>query len=98
MANIPTLQASTGGVNFDSESKLVFVNETKAMLLRWSQRVSTDNFSESKLTLLTYRREKVSNGLDDLKAAIYACPSLADDGIHSDHGYLYTCDNPLGPP
>ncbi len=21
-----------------------------------------------------------------------------DDGIHSDHGYLDTCDNPLGPP
>ncbi len=20
------------------------------------------------------------------------------DGIHSDHGYLDTCDNPLGPP
>ncbi len=23
---------------------------------------------------------------------------LIDDGIHSDHGYLDTCDNPLGPP
>ncbi len=21
-----------------------------------------------------------------------------DDGIHLDHGYLDTCDNPLGPP
>ncbi len=34
------------------------------------------------------------NGLDDLKAAIYACPNHTDDGIHSDHGYLDTCDNP----
>ncbi len=39
---------------------------------------------------------EVSNGLDDLKAAIYACPNHI--GIHSDHGYLDTCDNPLGPP
>ncbi len=34
-------------------------------------------------------------------AAIYACPNDADDGIqgiHSDHGYLDTCGNPLGPP
>ncbi len=39
-----------------------------------------------------------SNGLDDLKAAIYACPNHTDDGIYSDHGYLDTLDNPLGPP
>ncbi len=37
-------------------------------------------------------------GLDHLKAAIYACPNHTDDGIHSEHGYLDTCDNPLGPP
>ena len=30
------------------------------------------------------------------KAAIYACPNHTDGGIHSDHGYLDTCDNPLG--
>ena len=50
--------------------------------------VITDIFSESKLRL-------VSNGLDDLKAAIYACPNHTDDGIHSDHGYLDTGDNCL---
>ncbi len=38
------------------------------------------------------------NGLYDLKAAIYACPNHTDDGMHSDHGYLDTCNNPLGPP
>ena len=38
------------------------------------------------------------NGLDDLKTTIYACPNHTDDGIHSDHGFLDTCDNPLGPP
>ncbi len=41
---------------------------------------------------------KVSNGLDDLKAAIYACPNHIDDDIHSDQGYLDTWDNPAGPP
>ncbi len=41
---------------------------------------------------------EVSNGLDDLKAAIYACPNHTEDGIYSDHGYLDTLDNPLGPP
>ena len=41
---------------------------------------------------------KVSNGLDDLKDAIYACPNHTDDSIHSDHGYLDTCNNPLAPP
>ncbi len=40
----------------------------------------------------------VSYGLDDVKAAIYACPNNTDDGMHSDHGYLDTCNNPLGPP
>ncbi len=35
--------------------------------------------------------------LDDLWAAIYDCPNHTDDGIHSDHGYLDTYDNPLGP-
>ncbi len=34
---------------------------------------------------------------NDLEAAIYACPNHADDGIHSDHGYLDTFDNHLGP-
>ena len=38
------------------------------------------------------------SGLDDFKAAIYACPNHTDDDIHSDHGYLDTCYNPLGPP
>ncbi len=38
------------------------------------------------------------NGLNDLKAAIYAYPNHTDDGMHSDHGYLDTCNNPLGPP
>ncbi len=28
----------------------------------------------------------VFNGLEDLKAAIYAGPNHTDDGIHSDHG------------
>ncbi len=28
----------------------------------------------------------------------YACPNHTDDGIHSDHGYLDICNNPLGPP
>ncbi len=37
-------------------------------------------------------------GLDDLKAAIYACQNDTDDGIYSGHGYLDTLDNPLGPP
>ncbi len=41
---------------------------------------------------------KTYNGLDDLKAAIYACPKHTDDAIHSDPGYLDTCANPLGPP
>ncbi len=41
------------------------------------------------LKVKTYRREK---------AAIYAFPNHTDDGVHSDHGYLDTCDNPLGPP
>ncbi len=27
-----------------------------------------------------------------------ACPNHTDDGMHSDHGYLDTCNNPLGPP
>ena len=40
----------------------------------------------------------VSNGLDDLKGAIDACPNHTDGGIHSDHGYLDTYNNPLGPP
>ncbi len=31
---------------------------------------------------------RVSNGLDDLKAAIYACTNHTDDGMHSDHGLL----------
>ncbi len=39
-----------------------------------------------------------TNGVDHLKAAICACPNHTDDGIHSDHGYLDTCHNPLGPP
>ena len=29
---------------------------------------------------------------------IYACPNHTDDDIPSDHGYLDTCNNPLGPP
>ena len=33
-----------------------------------------------------------------LKAATYACPNHTDDGIYSDHGYLDTLDNLLGPP
>ena len=41
---------------------------------------------------------KVSNGLDDFKVALYICPNHIDDGIYSDHGYLDTLDNPLGPP
>ena len=40
----------------------------------------------------------VSNGLDDLKAAIYGCPNHTDDAIHSDHGYLDTWDNTAGQP
>ncbi len=36
--------------------------------------------------------------VNTVKAAIYACSNHADDGIHSDPGYLDTCDNPLGPP
>ncbi len=39
-----------------------------------------------------------SNSLDDLRAAIYACPNHTDDGVHVDHGYLDTLDNPIGPP
>ncbi len=41
---------------------------------------------------------EVSNGLDDCKVALYVCPNHTDDGIYSDHGYLDTLDNPLGPP
>ncbi len=33
-----------------------------------------------------------------LNVRIYACPNHTDDGIHLDHGYLDTLDNPLGPP
>ncbi len=33
-------------------------------------------------------------GLNDLKAAIYACPNHTDDDIYSDQGYL----DPVGPP
>ncbi len=33
-----------------------------------------------------------------LNARIYACPNHTDDGIHLDHGYLDTLDNPIGPP
>ncbi len=51
--------------------------------------------ARSGLNVRTYSK---SNGLVDLKAAIYACPNHTDDGIHSDHGYLDTCNNPLGPP
>ncbi len=51
---------------------------SQVVSLRWSQRVITDIFSESKLR--------------------YACQNNTDDGIHSEHGYLDTCDNPLGPP
>ncbi len=29
---------------------------------------------------------------------IYAWTNHTDDGIYSDHGYLDTLDNPLGPP
>ncbi len=54
--------------------------------LRWSQRVSTDKFSESKLRLF------------NLKEGEDACPNHTDDGMHSDHGYLDICNNPLGPP
>ncbi len=54
--------------------------------------------ARSALNVRTYSKLKVSNGLDDLKDAIYACPNHTDDGIHSDHGYLDTCNNPLGPP
>ncbi len=50
----------------------------------------------SGLNVRTYSK-LISNGLVDLKVAIYACPNHTDDGIHSDHGYLDTWDNPLGP-
>ncbi len=33
------------------------------------------------------------SGLNDLKAAIYACPNHTDDGIHSDIGYLDHLNN-----
>ena len=33
-----------------------------------------------------------------LNARIYTCPNNTDDGIHLDHGYLETLDNPQGPP
>ena len=39
-----------------------------------------------------------ANGLDDLKAVLYACPNHTDGGIHSDHGYLETWEIPGGPP
>ncbi len=32
------------------------------------------------------------------KVALYVCPNHMDDYIHSDHGYLDTWNNPLGPP
>ncbi len=38
------------------------------------------------------------NGLNDLKAALYACPNHTDDGICSDHGYLETWEIYGGPP
>ena len=38
------------------------------------------------------------SGLNDLKAALYACPNHTDDGIHSDHGYLETWEIHGGPP
>ena len=36
--------------------------------------------------------------LDDFKAALYACPYHADDGIYSDHSYLATWEIPAEPP
>ncbi len=45
-------------------------------------------FLESKLRLLNLHEGD----------SIYAYPNHTDDGIHSDHGYLDTWDNPLGPP
>ena len=41
---------------------------------------------------------KLFNGLDDLKAALYACSNNISDVIHSDHGYLETWEIPGGPP
>ena len=40
----------------------------------------------------------MDNGLNDLKAALYACPNHTDDGIRSDHGYLETWEIYGGPP
>ncbi len=53
--------------------------------------------ARSGLNVRTYSK-LIFRLLDHLKATIYACPNHTDDGIHSDHGYLDTCDNPLGPP
>ncbi len=53
--------------------------------------------ARSGLNVRTYSKS-ISNGLDDLKAAIYACQNHTDDGIYLDYGYLDTLDNPLGPP
>ncbi len=48
--------------------------------------------ARSSLNVRTYSKS--------IKAAIhvYACPNHTDDGVYSDHGYLDTLDNPLGPP
>ncbi len=55
-------------------------------------------FEYSKLFLQFYKWRKVSNGLDDFKAALYVDPNRTDDGIYSDHGYLDILEIPLGPP
>ncbi len=50
--------------------------------------------ARSGLNVGTYSKWKLSNGLDGLKAALYACPNHTDDEIHSDHGYLETWEIP----
>ena len=52
-------------------------------------------FEYSDLFPCTQKWCKLSNGLDDLKVALYVCPIHIDDGIHSDHSYLEVLEKPL---
>ncbi len=73
--------------------KEVHNNCPNNIFLRWFQMVITDIFLESKLGLLNLLDGDLTPPLRTYSKLIHT-----DDSIHSDHGYLDTWDNPLGPP
>ncbi len=69
------------------------------MQVRWSSTDLMDVFGvKVKTVKLIGGRRFLANGLDGLKAALYAFPNHTDGDIHSDHGYLETWETPGGPP